>query len=214
MQQFADRAAAGQALAAWLQSRGVQPDPRLLVTGLARGGVIVAAAVAAALHAPLDAVIVRKLGLPEQPEIAMGAIAAGVQVLNEPLIEAYGVDPAALNAVIEQETHELQRREALYHASHPVHDPRGLRVLLIDDGIATGMTMLAAVRATASHGPAQIIIAAPVGSRDTCHWLRRSEPGVMCYCLIEVRQMESIGQFYAAFGQVGDDAVIAALGEL
>jgi predicted phosphoribosyltransferase len=87
-----------------------------------------------------------------------------------------------------------------------------MRVLLVDDGIATGMTMLAAIRSTANHRPAQIIVAAPVGSRDTCQWLRRSEPGVTCHCLIEDRQMGSIGQFYKEFEQVSDGEVIAALG--
>jgi putative phosphoribosyl transferase len=212
MQRFTDRAAAGQALAAWLQTRGIHPDPSLLVVGLARGGVIVAAAVARALHAPLDAIIVRKLGLPEQPELAMGAIAPGVQVLNEPLIETYGIDSAAMAAVVAGETRELRRREAVYRAKHPAIDRHEMRVLLVDDGIATGMTMLAAIRSTATHRPAQILVAAPVGSRDTCQWLRHSEPGIICHCLIEDRQMGSIGQFYKEFEQVSDEEVIAALG--
>jgi predicted phosphoribosyltransferase len=208
------RNAAGAALAVELRRRGVHESPNPIALGLARGGVIVAAQVARDLHMPLDVMVVRKLGLPFQPEVAMGALAPGVQILDAAMIAEFNVSDADVQNVIVRESAELQRREALYQRGRSPLALRDRTVLLIDDGLATGMTTLAAVRAARRAQPRQIIVAAPVGSRDACRRLHHEEPDVRCICALETNLFGGIGAYYEEFTQVGDDQVLAALSPL
>jgi predicted phosphoribosyltransferase len=157
---FVDRGEAGRALGARLVAV-LGPGP-VVVLGLPRGGVVVAAEVAAVLGAPLDALVVRKLPLPGRPELAMGAIAAGVVVRNEAVLRAHRPDPGAVAAIEAAEQLELTRREHAYRGDRPRPDLAGRIVVLVDDGIATGSTARAALRAVRAHAPARVVLAAPV----------------------------------------------------
>src|SRR4051794_31523068 len=164
---FADRREAGRFLASKLTEYADRPD--VLVLALPRGGVPVAYEVARALHAPLDVFLVRKLGLPGREELAMGALASGdVIVLNENLVRGLRIPKDVLNAVIASERKELQRRERIYRGDRPPPDVRDRTVILVDDGLATGSTMRAAVAALRRQGPASIVVAVPIGAPETC----------------------------------------------
>lgn len=185
---------------------GPADDPSILVLALPRGGVPVAAEVAQALDAPLDLWLVRKLGLPGQPEYAMGAIATGdVRVLNDDVIARLAIGDAALESVTRAELRELHRRERLYRGTRPWPTLRARTVVLVDDGLATGATMRAAVQSLRAKAPARIVVAVPVAAPDTCELLRRCADEVVC--LHTPARFRSVGQWYEDFAQTSDAEV-------
>lgn len=203
---FRDRRHAGQVLARKLQA--YRDRPGLLVLGLPRGGMAVAFEVAQALHSPLDVFVVRKLGLPGHEEYAMGAIASGgVQVMN-PQVAMSASDPA-VTAVVEREQQELQRRERLYRGDRPAPVLAGRVVIVVDDGLATGSTMRAAVRAIRLQQPQHLCVAVPVGTRETCEQLRADADEVICAAM--PTPFRAVGQCYDDFPQASDDEVCALL---
>src|SRR5688572_3198745 len=168
---FRDRTDAGRQLAARLATYAGRED--VLVLALPRGGVPVAAEVARALHAPLDIFLVRKLGVPGHDELAFGAIATGgVRVLNEQVVRALRIPESVVDAVTAREQAELARRERLYRGDRPPPDVRGRTVVLVDDGLATGATMLAAIKALKQQGLGRLVVAVPTASRETCDAFR------------------------------------------
>ncbi|MCV7436356.1 phosphoribosyltransferase [Mycobacterium seoulense] len=205
---FRDRRAAGRALAEQLMSYRDRDD--VLVFGLARGGVPVAWEVAAALHAPLDVFLVRKLGVPRWSELAMGALASGGGVvMNDDVVSSLRITDEQVREVIESETAELARREHAYRGGRPPADPRGKVVIVVDDGIATGASMLAAVRAVRASAPKSVVVAVPVGPASTCRELALEADEVVCVTMPP--GFEAVGQVYADFHQVSDDEVRQAL---
>lgn len=208
-QPFANRTAAGQALAERLRS---SLDKNVLVLGLPRGGVPVAAEVARELAAPLDVMVVRKLGMPGHEEFAVGAIASGdITVLDEPLIHRLRLDEDALQAVIDNERRELARREAAYRGERAYPDLHGRRVILVDDGIATGASMRAAIRAVRQLGADYCILAVPVAPAETLDSLATEVDEVVCVSTPE--NFHAVGQWYIEFGQTSDAEVRACLAE-
>ena len=206
---FRDRADAGRVLAAEL--RHLAGDPALLVLGLQRGGVPVAYAVARALPAPFDVLLVRKLGVPSQPELAMGAIAGGgVRVLHQAVIDALRIPPDVVDGVAEREGAELERREKAYRADRPAIDVAGRTVVVVDDGVATGSTMRAAVAALRVRGAGRIVVAVPVGARETCEELARLADEVVCPRM--PASFHAVGQWYDDFSQTTDEEIRALLG--
>jgi predicted phosphoribosyltransferase len=201
---FRDRREAGRVLAEELSSyRG---RDGLLVYGLARGGLPVGWEVAAALHADLDVFLVRKLGVPQWSELAMGALASGGGVvMNDNVVSSLRISDDQVRAVIERETAELKRREQAYRGDRPVADPRGKTVILVDDGIATGASMLAAVRAVRAAGPESVVVAVPVGPPSACQQLAQEADDVVCATMPPA--FEAVGQVYDDFHQVSDDEV-------
>jgi predicted phosphoribosyltransferase len=164
---FRNRSEAGRELAGAL--RAYKGRPGALVLGLPRGGVVVAYEVARALRLPLDVLVVRKVGAPGQPELAMGAVAGGgVRLVNRDVTDALGVDDQDIARASRAELRELRRREALYRQDRPALDPRGREVILVDDGLATGSTMRAALQAVRARGPRRVIVAVPVAAAETC----------------------------------------------
>jgi putative phosphoribosyl transferase len=213
VRRFADRRDAGRALAEVLRPHlGVPPGP-VLVLGLPRGGVVVAAEIAAALGAPLDVLVVRKLGLPWQPELAMGAIAAVgdvVETVRTPaVLAAARVGEQSFAEVRADELAELRRRESAYRGNRPVLAVRGRAVLLVDDGLATGSTMRAAVAAVRRQEAARIVVAVPVGSPATCASLADDVDDLVC--LSTPPGFRAVGQAYADFAPTSDDEVREAL---
>jgi putative phosphoribosyl transferase len=201
---FRDRREAGQVLAEELASyRGKE---NLLVLGLARGGVPVGWEVASFLRAPLDVFLVRKLGVPQWQELAMGALASGGGVvINDSLVRNLGIRDEQVQAAIERETEELRRREQAYRAGRPPVDLAGKIAVLVDDGIATGASMLAAVRAVRSAEPAQVVVAVPVGPASACRQLGEEADDVVCATIPP--GFEAVGQVFEDFHQVTDDEV-------
>ncbi len=201
---FRDRHDAGRVLADQLTAyRG---KSGLLVLGLARGGVPVGWEVASALHAELDVFLVRKLGVPHWSELAMGALAAGGGVvMNDSVVSNLHITDEQVRAVIESETAELKRREEAYRGDRPAKDPRGKIAILVDDGIATGASMLAAVRAVRAAGPQSVVVAVPVGPQSACRDLAREADDVVCATM--PTGFEAVGQVYSDFHQVSDDEV-------
>jgi putative phosphoribosyl transferase len=201
---FRDRAEAGRLLGAELASRKLPRD--VIVLALPRGGVPVGFEVARALAAPLDVVVVRKLGVPWQPELAMGAIASGgIRFLDEKLIRQVGISQAALEAIAAREAQEVRRREQLYRGDRPALDLRNRTVILVDDGLATGSTMLAAVKCVTSLEPSAVIVGAPVASKTACAHLR--ERAHECVCLATPHPFLAVGEWYTDFGQTSDAEV-------
>ena len=205
---FASREAAGRALATrlapWRDTEG------LLVLGLPRGGVPVAFEIAQALHAELDILLVRKLGSPGNPELAMGAIASGgIRVMNPEVVLWAGVDDRAIERAVEREEEELERRARRYRGQRPPPAIAGRTVLLVDDGIATGATLRAAIAAVRAQGPAEILVAAPVAPPETVDDLLREIETVIC--LATPSPFGAIARFYRAFPQVTDEEVTALL---
>lgn len=206
---FRDRHDAGRVLSESLAAyRGT---PGLLVLGLARGGVPVGWEVAAALRADLDVFLVRKLGVPRWPELAMGALASGGRVvMNDSVLAGLHVTDEQIREVIDSEAIELRRREDAYRSGRPVADIRGRTVILVDDGIATGASMLAAVRAVRGGDPQSVVVAVPVGPRSACRQLAAEADDVVCATM--PIDFDAVGQVYADFHQVSDDEVRELLG--
>lgn len=201
---FNDRREAGRALAAFVRSRITTDD--VLVLGLPRGGVPVAWEVARALGAPLDICLVRKLGVPGHEELAMGAIASGgLRVLNNDLIRQLGISERAIDDTTRRETAELERRERIFRGDRPEPVIAGSTVVVVDDGLATGSTMLAAVTALRSAHPARILVAVPVGASDTCAELKRVADD--CICAATPEPFFGVGAWYLDFEQTSDDEV-------
>ncbi|WP_414585678.1 phosphoribosyltransferase [Scytonema sp. PCC 10023] len=201
---YKNRKAAGQILAKELAAYANRQD--VLVLALPRGGVPVAFEVAKGLNAPLDVFVVRKLGVPEQQELAMGAIASGgVRVLNENIVRSLGISEAAINQVVAKEQQELERREHLYRGDRPVPTLHERTVILVDDGLATGATMRAAVVALQQQKPAKIIVAVPVSASETCQEFQSKVDEVVCAAT--PNPFYSVGLWYEDFPQTTDQEV-------
>jgi putative phosphoribosyl transferase len=206
---FADRLDAGRLLADQLAFHKVPDDA--VVLALPRGGVPVGFAIAERLHLPLDVVVARKLGVPWQPELAMGAITGPVRVLDEQLIEELDIDNEAVDAIVSREQAEMKRREEICRGASPPLDLRGRFVILVDDGIAMGSTMTAAVRYVQSLNPAAVIIAVPIGSRESCMRLTREADDLVCLAAPE--PFYAVGQWYRDFHPFSDIEVQNLLAE-
>jgi putative phosphoribosyl transferase len=201
---YRDRRDAGRALAAALTK--YQGQGRLVVLALPRGGVPVGYEVARALGAPLDVFVVRKLGVPGHEELAMGALASGgARVLNDPVISALRISPSAIEAVAGKEQHELARREHLYRGQLPRLDVRKKTVLLVDDGLATGSTMRAAVAGLKQLAPQRIVVAVPIAAPATCRELSREVDEIVCAATPE--PLDAVGLWYEDFSQTTDQEV-------
>jgi len=206
---FRDRRDAGRRLAEQLSAYGNRSD--VTVLALPRGGVPVGYEVARALSAPLDVFVVRKLGVPGYEEVAMGAIATGgVRVLNDDLIAQLAIPAVVIDAVAERERAELMRRERLYRGGRPSPDVRGRSVILVDDGLATGATMMAAVEALRKLEPGRIVVAVPIASREAGEEMRRQADEVVCARTPE--PFRAVGSWYEDFSQTSDAEVRELLG--
>jgi predicted phosphoribosyltransferase len=201
---FRDRREAGRVLAGMLGKYANRPD--VVVLALPRGGVPVAYEVARQLGAPLDIFLVRKLGVPGYEELAMGAIASGgVRVLNDQLMEMLRIPDDIIDEVAAWEQRELMRRERLYRGDRPPPDVRGRTVILVDDGLATGSTMQAAIKALRQQQPARIVVAVPTSSPDVCEQLRSQADEVVC--AITPEPFHAVGLWYEDFAQTTDEEV-------
>lgn len=201
---FSDRREAGRLLADALDEYRDRPD--LLVLGLPRGGVPVAWEVAAALRAPLDVMVVRKLGAPRWEELALGALSSGGGVvLNDSVVSSLRISDEQLQQVMDRETAELARRETAYRGERPPAELAGKTVILVDDGIATGASMLAAVRAVRSGSPARIVVAVPVAPLSAQHQLSDVADDVVCVSV--PASFMAVGEYYGDFSQTSDDEV-------
>ncbi|MBE9049424.1 phosphoribosyltransferase [Nostocales cyanobacterium LEGE 11386] len=209
---FKNRTAAGQFLAGELADYANRSD--VIVLGLPRGGVPVAFEVAKALNAPLDVLVARKLGVPEQEELAMGALAklpgigpasGSVRIINEYIVNQANISDETIARVAVQEERELERREQLYRGDRPFPDLRGRTVILVDDGLATGATMWAAVAAVRREQPARIVIAVPVAATETCQELAQAVDDIVCAATPS--PFYSVGLWYEDFPQTTDDEV-------
>jgi putative phosphoribosyl transferase len=204
MRLFHDRTDAGRQLAERLSGYANRND--VVVLGLARGGVPVADQVASRLAVPLDVFLVRKLGVPGHVELAMGAIApGGVEVLNQALIADLGISPATVAGIAAVERNELERRDRVFRGGRPFPELAGKTVIVIDDGLATGATMEAAVTALRRMNPAEIVVAVPVGARETCDRFARLADHVVC--LATPASFDAVGLWYEDFSQTTDDEV-------
>jgi predicted phosphoribosyltransferase len=204
MQRFRDRREAGQYLARQLtQFRGRED---VIVLALPRGGVPVAYEIARELRVPLDVFVVRKLGVPWHPELAMGAIAGkGTEVLNGDVVTAYNIPPHVIRAVAEREGQELQRRLQHYRGDRPFPDLWGRTLVLVDDGLATGSSMRAAISALKQEHPKAVVVAVPVAAEQTCQELREEVDAVVC--LHTPPDFSAVGRWYEDFSQTSDDEV-------
>lgn len=203
---FQDRAEAGRALATRLMGFAGRGD--VVVLALPRGGAVVGYEVAQALNAPFDVFLVRKLGTPGQPELAMGAIASGgVLVLNPDIVHALNISDETIRAVAARERQEIEHREREYRGNHPALPLRHHAVILVDDGLATGSTMRAAVTAVRDCDPSSIIVAAPVAAGSTCDELRSESAVDHVICLATPEPFQAVGQWYREFPQVSDQEV-------
>ncbi len=201
---FQDRADAGRQLAAALRAYANRPDT--LVLALPRGGVPVGFQVAEALKAPLDVFLVRKLGVPGHEEYAMGAIASGgVRVINREVVDALGIPNSVIDAVAAHEQRELERQERLFRGDRPPPVVRGRTVILVDDGLATGATMKAAVQALRQQGPSRIVVAVPVASVEACDEFRSEADEIVC--LRTPEPFYAVGLWYEDFSQTTDEEV-------
>lgn len=202
---FENRRQAGKLLAEKLSSYKNRDD--VVVLALPRGGVPVGFEVAQFLHAPLDVFVVRKLGVPGQEELAFGAIApGGERVLNFGLVRALGITQPMIERITERETAELQRRELLYRASLPPPDVRDKTVIVVDDGLATGATMQVAVEALRRNEPREVVVAVPIGSKQTCADFA-NKADVLCVCAVTPEPFYGVGAWYQDFSQTSDDEV-------
>lgn len=205
---FRDRHEAGKVLAEYVAKS--LHDPNALVLALPRGGVPVGFEVARALPAALDVFLVRKLGVPGYEELAIGAIASGgVRVLNQNLIEMLQLSQGLIDSIAEREQRELERREQAYREGRPAVDVQDRTVILVDDGLATGASMLAAARAVRPRRPKRVIVAVPVASRAACDEFRNEVHEVICAATPE--PFTSVGQWYQDFSQTTDEEVRSLL---
>jgi len=203
-QRFRNRTDAGRQLAEKLAAYANRPD--VLVLALPRGGVPVAFELARAFGAPLDVFLVRKLGVPGYEELAMGAVATGgVRVLNDEIVRGLGISEHEIDAVVARELRELSRRDRLYRGDRPPSDVAGRTVILVDDGLATGATMRAAVQALRQQQPGRIVAAVPTASPDTCQVLKAEADDVIC--AITPEPFFAVGHWYDDFTQTTDDEV-------
>ena len=204
IRRFRDRTEAGRLLASQLVRYLSRPN--LLILALPRGGVPVAFEIARTLRAPLDIFLVRKLGVPGQEELAMGAVASGnVRVLQSDVVEAFGIPQSVIEAVTAEEIRELARRERAFRGDRPSPQVRGRNIILVDDGLATGSTMHAAVVALKQQDPERIIVAVPVASRETCHEFKSEVHEVIC--LRTPASFYAVGLWYETFPQLTDEEV-------
>lgn len=209
---FLDREDAGRQLAARLKdlSSFALDGKQLIVLGIPRGGMVVASEVARSLQAVLDVFLSRKLGVPGQEELAFGAVCLGAEPLLDPdVIRATGVSNAEIERITAAAREELERRASLYRDNRPAAEVAGRIVILVDDGIATGASMLAAVKALRVLPPEKLIAAVPVAPLDTCNWLKSQVDELVC--LFAPRDFYAVGQFYRQFGQVKDEEVTRLL---
>jgi len=205
MSLFKDRTDAGRQLGREVRNR-VKTAGGTIVLALPRGGVVVGYEVALAIAAPLDVLLVRKLGVPGREELAMGAIASGgVRVVNSSVVHAYGISPDELERVAAEEARELARRELAYRGDRPRPDLAGRTVILVDDGLATGASMRAAVAAVRAEKPGRIVVAVPTGARDTCEVLASEADELVCLAMPE--PFFAVGASYDLFTQTSDDQV-------
>jgi putative phosphoribosyl transferase len=201
---FRDRSHGGVVLARSLAAYVRRPD--VVVLGLARGGVVVAAAVAAALEVPLDVFLVRKLGVPGREELAMGAIASGgVRVLNRDVVRLLGIADDAIETVVQREQRELERREDLYRGQRPSVELRGKTAVLVDDGLATGASMRAAVIAVKARKPSRLVVAVPTAAPEACAEIGHLVDEIVCTATPD--PFGGVGAWYEDFSQTSDDEV-------
>ena len=209
--EFKDRYHAGRLLAA--QLRDYQDRDDVVVLALPRGGVVVGYEVAQALHLPLDVLVVRKIGLPEFPELAIGAISTGgLEHISPEAVRKFQVTPEALRQVVEEEREELHRREHRFRGNAPFPDVRGKTVLLVDDGLATGATMDIAVTAVRQHKPKEIVVAIPVAAAEICDMILDRADRVVCVHTPII--LDAVGAWYLDFRQTSDEEVVALLDRL
>ncbi|MDB6067689.1 MAG: putative phosphoribosyltransferase [Pedosphaera sp.] len=202
--QYQDRYEAGEFLADKLRHHAGDPD--LLVLALPRGGVPVGYEVAAALEAPLDVFLVRKLGVPGYEELAMGAVASGgVKILNDDVIRQVGIPGNMIDAIVQEKERELGQQEKIFRGERPSVDIKGRTVILVDDGLATGASMRAAVKAVKSKGPKSVIVAVPIGSSDSCQQLQTEVDEV--FCAMTPDPFYAVGAWYSDFMQITDEEV-------
>lgn len=207
---FRDRQEAGRLLAQSLDDYVKKPD--VIVLALPRGGVPVAYEVAEVLNAPLDVLLVRKLGVPGQEELALGAIASGgTQVLNEDVVGYLNITDETIAEIARRELRELERREQLYRGGHPAPKLDGCTVILVDDGLATGSTMRAAVAAVRRQHPARIVVAVPVAAVSVCEFFDQPTEGIVCVCGKAVEPFYAVGLWYENFRQTTDKEVCELL---
>ncbi|MBS0625227.1 MAG: phosphoribosyltransferase [Verrucomicrobia bacterium] len=206
---FADRLNAGKKLAAALEK--YRNDPEVVVLGLPRGGVVVAAAVARELKLPLDIIVPRKIGSPSNPEVAIGAIAGKQVYLNRDIIRILGVSESYIQEEMARQRKEAERRTKLYQPRGKM-DLVGKRTILVDDGIATGATMAVSVAEARFLGAAKVIVASPVGSFESIEWMKSLADEVVC--LHTPSSFQAVGQFYQFFDQTSDEEVIQLLNPL
>jgi putative phosphoribosyl transferase len=205
---FANRREAGKSLAWRLEKYSGRND--VVVLAVPRGGVPVAFEIAEALHAPLDVFVLRKLGAPRQPELAVGAIApGGVRVLDRRTLRALSIRPSQLEAITAREQEELQRREIAYRGDHPPLSVTGKTVILVDDGVATGASLFAGIHALRALGPAKIVVAIPLAPSNVCNRLAFEVEEIVCVATPE--PFGAVGQFYDDFSPVEDEEVLALL---
>jgi predicted phosphoribosyltransferase len=206
---FSDRADAGRILASKLTNYKGRTDTVILA--LPRGGIPVAYEIGKELGVPVDVFVVRKLGVPGQEELAMGAIATGgMRIINYDVVEQLGINQETIDAVTDQERKELRRREQLYRGERPPREIRGRSVILVDDGIATGSTMRAAIAALRQLGPARIVVAVPVASPETCQQIGAEVDEIICAATPQ--SLHAISQGYERFEQTTDEEVRDLLG--
>lgn len=204
MRRFRDRREAGELLALELAHFAGKSD--CVILALPRGGVPVGYELSSILHAPLDILIVRKLGVPGHEELAMGAIATGgVKILNESVVTALGIDHEAIASVEKRELEELVRREKTYRGNRPPLDVAGKTVILVDDGIATGATILAAIEAVRRRGVSRIVLASPVATHSVVQMLERHAEEV--HCVLTPEDFRGVGSWYDDFSQTEDEEV-------
>jgi predicted phosphoribosyltransferase len=203
---FADRADAGARLAEALAD---QAGPDVVILAIPRGGVIVGEVVARELGLPLDVVVPRKIGAPGNPELGIGAVAPGVRVLDQRMVEALHVSPAYLDREIAAQEREIERRQGVYRAGRPPLDVRGKVAVVVDDGIATGGTAAAALRWARAQGAATVVLAVPVAPGPSLSMLRQEADRIVALATPE--PFLAVGEWYRRFDQTTDDEVVAAL---
>lgn len=207
---FTDRADAGRQLAR--QLAGFAGREGAIVLGIPRGGVVVAAEIAKALRLPLDVFLAHKLGVPAQPELAFGAVAEeGIRYLDQEMVRHQQIQPETIDRIAAEVQALLEKRSRLYRGSRPPPEIAGKTILLVDDGIATGASIFAAVLALHQLRPAELILAVPVAPAATCSWLRKSVDQLIC--LLQPANFLAVGEFFADFSQTSDQEVARLLAE-